>query len=328
MLRAREKDLLLRALGDIRDWEAALDQGKLDFQLSKIKAFRAAERAAQERRREIREQAIQNLRAQEGGDGLVLARVPCSDLVDAQGAMLPETACGGGAFEVRRGRSLEDDLNAYRDQWKLTHAEAKQLGYQALEAVRLNHSARALLVWQPVVLQDGNMSVLSVREGEDAVFASQVFLAVHAEQHNLTFDPEAERRLEHWISEQARIRSMRKVLLALNISAPDGRQLELKLRQGDQHELSYILGHWAEAEGLGRDVAANLASQLEARLPPKVKDFNIPAGQFVTGQRELNLRLSQGDVLTEVVPIFCDVYRIPQQQAPAIMDSIKNTLGL
>ena len=38
VLRAREKDLLLRALGDLRDWEAALDAGKLPFQLAAIKA--------------------------------------------------------------------------------------------------------------------------------------------------------------------------------------------------------------------------------------------------------------------------------------------------
>lgn len=70
---------------------------------------------------------------------------------------------------------------------------------------------------------------------------AQVFLAVQAERRNLTFDSSAEARLEHWISEQARIRKVRKVLVDLNVSAPDGRQLPLKLRQGDQHELSYVV---------------------------------------------------------------------------------------
>ena len=55
------------------------------------------------------------------------------------------------------------------------------------------------------------------------------------------FDREAEARLEHWAAEQARVRAMRGVLLALNVSAPDGRQLGLKLRQGDQHELGRVV---------------------------------------------------------------------------------------
>ncbi len=90
-----------------------------------------------------------------------------------------------------------------------------------------------------------------------------------------------------------------------------------------------MLGHWAAAEGLGREVAADLAVQLEPRLPrKKVRDFAIAAGQFVSGQRRLNLRLSEGDSLAEVVPVFCDVYRIPQEHTLAIIDSIRGTLGI
>jgi hypothetical protein len=347
VLRAREKDLLLRALVDLRDWEAALEAGKLSFQLAAIKERRDAAKLEQQRRQEVRERAVREMREQlqsqftgssDGSNdgvavgGPLLARVACSDVVDDQGAPLPASACGGLSFEVRRGRSLEDDLNAFMARWGLSRSAAKQLGYQALEAVRLSHgsspSAAPLLVWQPVLLPDGNLSVLSVREGEDPTFASQVFLAVQAATRNLTFTPDAERRLEQWVAEQARIRTVRGVLVDLNVSAPDGRTLGLKLRQGDQHELKYILGHWAAAEGLAPGVVAGLAGQLETRLRPKVKDFNIPAGQFVSGQRQLNLRVSEGDSLAEVVPVFCDVYRIPQSHVPAITDSIRKTLGL
>lgn len=149
VLRAREKDLLLRAFADLQDWENALDANQLSFQLAAIKKHREAKRKEQEQRQLIREQAIKEMQEMEHynelmamngtGDGSkeggpVLARIPCSDVFDANGAMLSDSACGdGGAFEVRRGRSLEDDLNVFKDKWGLSKSEAKQLGYQAME---------------------------------------------------------------------------------------------------------------------------------------------------------------------------------------------------
>ena len=103
-------------------------------------------------------------------------------------------------------------------------------------------------------------------------------------------------------------RAARRVLLTIPVRAPDGRELQLQLRDGEQHDIPRSLALFAEATKLNSGVIAHTLGKLvEERLPPAVLRMPIEMGAM---KPDLQLRISQGDNVQDVVLTFCEVFGV------------------
>ena len=268
ILRIREKKMLKRALIDLEQWEASL--GEFDYQLTAIKKRREELRKEAAERDRIRTQAIREFK-----DPAVVVSLSSGDADNA-------------TFMVHEG----EDLNARLKEFGLTH----KLDSAKLSALKEKAWARAaalpvkeLSLWKPIIMQDSNLTVLSVRKGDTINFAVQVFIAVH----NLTLTAAREEQLTTWIREHHRVRQLRPVLASQRFTAPDGRMLAVELRQGDQHNIAAVMRHWATAVRMPAGVVPQLVAALESKLSPALLKMPVD----VPAKAPLMLRISRGDTL-------------------------------
>ena len=268
ILRIREKKLLKRALIDLEQWEALLQE--FDYQLTAIKQRREELHKEAAERDRIRKQAILEFK-----DPAVVVSL---SLGDADNTTLT----------VREG----EDLNARLKQFGFTHkVDSAQLSALKEKAWALAAAlpVKELSLWKPIIMHDSNLTVLSVRKGDTINFAVQVFIAVH----NLTLTPAREAQLTTWISEHHRVRQMRRVLASQRFTAPDGRILQVELRQGDQHNVASAMRHWAAAVRMPSGVVPQLVTALESKLSPALLQMPVD----VPAKAPLMLRISRGDNL-------------------------------
>jgi hypothetical protein len=106
--------------------------------------------------------------------------------------------------------------------------------------------------------------------------------------------------------------------------APDGRILQVELRQGDQHNVASVMRHWAAAVRMPSGVVPQLVTALESKLSPAL--LRMPVD--VPAKAPLMLRISRGDNLDNVVKIFCDVNQLPMNFANQIIPAVRQRLGI
>jgi hypothetical protein len=103
-------------------------------------------------------------------------------------------------------------------------------------------------------------------------------------------------------------RTKRRLLLTIPVRAPDGRELQLQLRDGEQHDVERSLALFAEAAKLdGAVITRSLRNLVEERLPPAVLRMPVDMGPT---KPNLQLRISQGDNVQDVVLTFCEVFGV------------------
>ncbi len=300
LLRYREKVLLQRALEDLDDWESSM--GTFKYQLSAIKALRDRRKKELEKKNRIREEAIKNFKNPQ-----VVINI----------SFYVSELHGNQTLVVLEGDSIDEKAEAFANKWNISSKvdEVKNLAKFVTKVEQPK-----LLLWLPIILPTAKPGVLYIREGDDSVFAVQVFIAVH----NLSLTDHQEKSLTHYVSEVLRIRKLRRVIFSKRITAPDGRTLVLQIHDGDQHNFIASLRHWATAVRLKMSAVPQLVNALQPLLGPTL--LNLPVD--FPGKRKLNLRILKGDTLYDTVRIFCDVNQIPQSHVEAIANSAKQRLGL
>jgi len=103
-------------------------------------------------------------------------------------------------------------------------------------------------------------------------------------------------------------RVKRRLLLTIPVRAPDGRELQLQLRDGEQHDIERSLALFAEGTKLDQAmITRSLGSLIEERLPPAVLRMPVDMGPT---KPNLQLRISQGDNVQDVVLTFCEVFGV------------------
>merc|ERR1712100_626835 len=149
----------------------------------------------------------------------------------------------------------------------------------------------------PVVV-NGSRDILKVAPGQNATAEAEDFCVMHGvpmdEQPGVVEEA----------TEQAERRAARDIVLTVPIDAPDGRKLQLELREGEQHEIGYAVQIFAEAMRLGAIDVNALANVVLQRLPAPIMTLPVHLG----GQ--LQLRVTPGANVTLVVSAFAQVHAL------------------
>jgi len=218
---------------------------------------------------------------------------------------------GGGNkpnFTVYEGQDLEQVAMFFAQTNGLTDAGLKSVIANAKK--RVKRSAR-LEFFTSIVLAEGLKAGIRVFEGENVTTVVRRFCALHNltdHQTNLT---------EIAVREKYEKRLNRTVLLSFPVTVPDGRSVNVDVRQGEQHDLVTHISDLTLAMKLNIDVM-QLANVAHQRLKPVLVQIPIQ----MPGKRPLQLNYRQGDEPKEMVDAFCEYYGIPVENTPQLLTGI------
>jgi len=218
---------------------------------------------------------------------------------------------GGGNkpnFTVYEGQDLEQVAMFFAQTNGLTDAGLKSVIANARK--RVKRSAK-LEFFTSIVLAEGLKAGIRVFEGENVTMVVRRFCALHNltdHQTNLT---------EIAVREKYKKRLNRTVLLSFPVTVPDGRSVNVDVRQGEQHDLVTHITDLTLAMKLNIDVM-QLANVAHQRLKPVLVQIPIS----MPGKRPLQLNYRQGDEPKEMVDAFCEYYGIPVENTPQLLTGI------
>ena len=156
------------------------------------------------------------------------------------------------------------------------------------------HPTRQIIFMFPIVLSNGTRTILRMRQQDDGTEEVMKFCAVH----NMTD------RVCDWmrsnLATHVEAHFKDTVLATASVQAPDGRDLVIYLRQGDQHDLNRFVTDYVAVSKLPTNVIPSLTMMLERKLQPNVFEQSI-SGE---GRVGIKLRLKRGDNAKEVVMAF------------------------
>jgi len=219
---------------------------------------------------------------------------------------------------VRQGEHLRRACRTFTALHALPNPKqlAKRVEARARSQIKLRnlkwHSK--LLLAMPVVV-NGTLDVLAVHN------ASNVSTKVHdiAEEFALYYGlaPNVHEALARTLAERVRLRASKRLLARVPITAPDGRPLELEVRDGDQHDIDATIARFSIAQRL--DVAKTvkaLRKVVNKRLPKELGRIPIELGAT---QDDVVLRVSAGDVLLDLITSFCENFGLDNDMGNRVL---------
>jgi hypothetical protein len=218
---------------------------------------------------------------------------------------------GGGNkpnFTVYEGQDLEQVAQFFAQTNGLTNAGLKSVIANAKK--RVKKTAR-LEFFTSIVLAEGLKAGIRVFEGENVSIVVRRFCALHNltdHQTNLT---------EIAVREKYEKRLNRSVIISFPVTVPDGRSVNIDVRQGEQHDLVTHITDLTLAMKLNIDVM-QLANVVHQRLKPVLVQIPIQ----MAGKRPLQLNYREGDKPKEMVDAFCEYYGIPTENTPQLLTGI------
>jgi hypothetical protein len=166
----------------------------------------------------------------------------------------------------------------------------------------------------PVVV-NGTMDVLAVRGGQNVSEAVETFALYHR------LPPHVHEHLRKAAEFRAAARAKQQPLLAVPITAPDGRPLVLSLVQGEQHDVAAAVRRFAQAQRL--DVAKTtkgLLPVVQKRLPPAIGHIPVAMGDT---KDDVVLRVSAGDDLLQLVTAFCEQFGLDNAAGNQVLNAAR-----
>ena len=125
------------------------------------------------------------------------------------------------------------------------------------------------------------------------------------------------------VGERYKKRMNRSLLLSFPIDAPDGRQLNFDVRQGEQHDLIRLVQDYALALHLNINVE-QLANIVHGKLPSQIMELPVD----ISMQRRIILRVRAGDHPRELVEAFCEFFAIdPAVAGTSILTAVRKGLN-
>ena len=164
---------------------------------------------------------------------------------------------------------------------------------------------RALALIMGVVVPTGHRRILAIPEGTNATVETGVFCA----RYNISSSEECD-RIQHRVTERLNPNTfLRRMLVSFNVDAPDGRKLQLVVREGEQHDARQFVADFLEYHKMLHDSALNvLHAEVLKRLSPPL--LQIPVG--LSGQRQVQVRFSENENITAVVEGFSNFFEIDE----------------
>jgi hypothetical protein len=227
---------------------------------------------------------------------------------------LGEEAGGEVNFTWFEGESLEDAALEFGVKHGLTYDGLDQLKAAARPRIpKQKHVA----FFMPVVLADGIRAAIRVNNGENATLVADRFCARHA------VDEDTTESIIKEVGERYKKRMNRSLLLSFPIDAPDGRQLNFDVRQGEQHDLIRLVQDYALALKLNINVE-QLANIVHGKLPAQILELPVD----ISMQRRIILRVRIGDDPRELVEAFCEFFAIdPVTAGTSILTAVRKGLN-
>merc|ERR1711968_372210 len=202
----------------------------------------------------------------------------------------PSTA----TFIVREGDHLERSAKSFAEMHGLSSDRVNDIVKQARKNIQKGPPTRQAIFMHPVILANGSRVLLRLRQQDNGTHEVLKFCAVH----NMTdaycdwmrgqLAPHVERHFQE------------DVLATSTVNAPDGRQLQAFVLQGEQHDLKAWAADFAEVTRMPSNVVPSLAMMLERKLPPVVFEQSI-SGE---GRVGIKLKLRRGDATENVIRAF------------------------
>ena len=211
-------------------------------------------------------------------------------------------------FTVHEGEDLEQAALLFAQTHGLTDKGLKSIVKSARKRIQKQPK---LMFFTKIILAEGLAAGIRVMEGENVTEVIQRFCALHdltKQQTNLTI---------HSVRSKYEKRVNRSILLSFPVTVPDGRSINIDIRQGEQHDLVTHFQDLGLAMKLNIDVMqiANVAFQ---RLKKVLVQLPIALPQ----RRPLTLNVREGDDPKELVEAFCELYGLPLESAPQILTPV------
>jgi hypothetical protein len=309
-LRYRDKQMLLSVLHFLEAYRETVAAGDITFQIdAKIR-----EREVANERDAEKKAYVEKVLKQAGDNSLgellpVVARVPV-DLGEGPDSMRNLTLYEGEDWkEVVGTFCTKNGIGDNASKMSLLKAMAKKID-------QVNAQYQPLLLTLGVVTPSGHRRILGIPQHanhshETAVFCAKFNISSAighkaASPDRSVGSPECaglQQRVADRLESNDRYR--RNVLIAVPVDAPDGRKLQMVIREGDQHDLVQFASDFMEFHHLDVGAAMGLAQEVARRLPTPV--IQIPV-ELSTASRTVVIRVSERANLTNVVESFCHFY--------------------
>lgn len=284
-LRLREKSLIKSAVDYLDDYETHIQTGKVEFQLEMKLKQREQEDLAEKARIEF------------------IQRVNDRAATKEPVAILPVDLGEIGTPDLNITIQEGDDLSIIIKNF------ASQYGISQMDISKLENALRnrivhpePLLLLMGVIIPSGERKILSIKQNTNATFETHVFCA----QNNISSSDDCGRILQRVIQRTESSHYTRNILLVVPIDAPDGRKIKLIVREGEQHDLLQHVGDFLLLYKMNSGNTEGLANEVHKRLPPVA--LQIPVS--LTAKRQVFIRFTKNDNITNVVEAFCNFYEI------------------
>lgn len=200
------------------------------------------------------------------------------------------------ALTVKEGDVLDDVVRAFMSEHSLLDSAFGIL----VDALKRELRPRPrLLAAVPIIVPAGRKGVLAVREGDNVTELTQTFADLHEIPDGIVPG------LTDKVNETLVKRAARRLLLSMPVSAPDGRTLQLEVREGEQHDLMRFVAEWNLAERLPSDTVEQIANAAFARLGNVLVAMPVDVPGRV--RLMLHARSRDTEAVRVMVEAFCEV---------------------
>ena len=282
-VRLREKEMIISSLAFLDDYEQAVVNGSVPFQL----LLKMKEREESDRREAAHRRFMEEVRAR------ALVKNPIStvevDLGDGNKANLTllegddvtatvTTFCRNKSVDLSNVPNLE-----------------KALRSRVVSPV-------PLLLMLGVVVPTGDRRILGIPEGTNATLETHVFCA----QNSISTTAECDALYERVKQRLEGLSFNRRILLVLPVEAPDARKLRLVIREGEQHDLPQFVSDFFEFYRMPQQSVAVVINEVAKRLPAAA--LQIPVG--LGSKRKVVARFAESENITAVAEGFANFFEI------------------
>eukprot|EP01036_Dinobryon_divergens_P028302 gene28302-37233_t len=299
-LRFREKQILHDALQFLEVHEQRVLNGSIPFQLE----LKAMERLEANLREEAHKKYLEEVKRR------ATVRPQLAYVEVDMGDKLPKAN-----LTLEEGRDIRQTVTNF------CKKHSVQLGYvekleQALRARIVNPPPYKLLLG--VVVSSGERIILGIPDvvNVNSTVETGVFCTKHSDE--LTKDPLSSswcKALIQRVENRLNVPFPRKILVAIPIDAPDGRKLQLVVREGEQHDILQFTADFFQYYNVPFDSVQMVANEVLKRLPPV--EVQVPVS--MASQRQVVARFSRNDNITTVVAAFANFFEIDDAVMIAIM---------
>ena len=282
LIRARERRILRESLTILKKRKKLFHS--LNFQISKVREQEMERKRLVKEKAEFKERARREFLAREL---LINFRVK-------------EAATAARNFTVREGDNMERNAIMFCKEYEADiggEIEGLPCAQSIVARAKVMLSAtktKQIIFMFPIILSNGTRTVLRMRQEDDGTEEVMKFCAVYnmtdqvCDWMRTKLAPHVEQHFKD------------SVLATTSLVAPDGRNLIIFLRQGDQHDLNQFVTDYVSVTKLPMNVIPSITMMLERKLAPTVFE------QKITGEARLGskLRVKRGDNAKEVVMAF------------------------